>query len=249
MGKYIDAEKLKAHIQYLIKKDNYELFDVPELLSFIDSLQQEEVDMGEISDGYHTFNELYYYRMLYNAAFFNLLPKEWVHKSKKHHTGEECFGGGWFIVMANLPTGQISNHYELKDWDLFQVPEKEFADEWDGHTPQEAAERLYKYLQQEQLDIDKIKREWYNKGYLEGRKNAHIPARELGLPKSWDFQQEQPEVDLEKEFVDFLEKENAYVDDNNKISYYNGSSFDHTCDIYPIARHFYELGLNARKEE
>lgn len=104
--------------------------------------------MGEISDGYHTFNELYYYRMLYNAAFFNLLPKEWVHKSKRHHTGEECFGGGWFIVMANLPTGQISNHYELKDWDLFKVPEKEFADEWDGHTPQEAAERLHKYLQQ-----------------------------------------------------------------------------------------------------
>lgn len=111
-------------------------------------------DMGDISDGYHTFNELYYYRMLYNAAFFNLLPKEWVHKSKRHHTGEECFGGGWFIVMANLPTGQISNHYELKDWDLFQIPEKEFADEWDGHTPQEAAERLHRYLQQEHPEVD-----------------------------------------------------------------------------------------------
>lgn len=110
--------------------------------------------MGEVSDGYHTFNELYYYRMLYNAAFFNLLPKEWVHKSKRHHTGEECFGGGWFIVMAELPTGQISNHYELKDWDLFQVPEKEFADKWDGHTPQEAAERLHKYLQQEWSKVD-----------------------------------------------------------------------------------------------
>ena len=109
--------------------------------------QSEPQDKGEISDGYHTFNELYYYRMLYNAAFFNMLPKEWVHKSKKHHDGEECFGGGWFIVMANLPTGQISNHYELKDWDLFQIPEKETADEWDGHTPQEAAERLRKYLQ------------------------------------------------------------------------------------------------------
>ena len=107
----------------------------------------EAEDKGEISDGYHTFNELYYYRMLYNAAFFNLLPKEWVHKSKKHHDGEECFGGGWFIVMAELPTGQISNHYELKDWDLFQIPEKEIADKWDWHTPQEAAERLHKYLQ------------------------------------------------------------------------------------------------------
>ena len=114
--------------------------------------QKKPEDIGEISDGYHTFNELYQYRMLYNAAFFNLLPKEIVYKSKRHHDGKECFGGGWFIVMANLPTGQISNHYELKDWDLFQIPEKEIADEWDGHTPQEAAERLHKYLLEKQAE-------------------------------------------------------------------------------------------------
>jgi len=154
--KYIDADKLKYEIKrrklsnYYTDTDDYET----ELFEIIDSLQQEQTDMGEVSDGYHTFNELYCYRMLYNAAFFNLLPRGWVHKSKRHHTGEECFGGGWFIVMANLPTGQISNHYELKDWDLFQVPEKEFADEWDGHTPQEAAERLHRYLQQEQQEVD-----------------------------------------------------------------------------------------------
>lgn len=166
--KLIDAGKLKTEIERRIKnaescpfieaefgaekRREGKILGYKEILSLIDSLQQEQTDMGEVSDGYHTFNELYYYRMLYNAAFFNLLPKEWVHKSKRHHTGEECFGGGWFIVMANLPTGQISNHYELKDWDLFQVPEKEFADEWDGHTPQEAAERLHKYLQQEQQE-------------------------------------------------------------------------------------------------
>ena len=119
--------------------------------------QGEPQDKGEISDGYHTFNELYYYRMLYNAAFFNMLPKEWVHKSKKHNDGEECFGGGWFIVMANLPTGQISNHYEIKDWDLFQIPEKEIADKWDGHTPQEAANRLHKYLLEEQESCEQKK--------------------------------------------------------------------------------------------
>ena len=57
------------------------------------------------------------------------------------------------------------------------------------------------------------------------------------------------DVDLVEEFADFLEKENAYVDDNNVISYYNGSSFNHTCDIYPIAKHFFELGLKAQKGE
>lgn len=162
--KYIPVEKLIAEIERQQRRltllSNTKQVDIRRdcalqngaysyILNIITSLQQEQ-DMGEVSDGYHTFNELYYYRMLYNAAFFNLLPKEWVHKSKRHHTGEECFGGGWFIVMANLPTGQISNHYELKDWDLFKVPEKEFADEWDGHTPQEAADRLYEYLQRKE---------------------------------------------------------------------------------------------------
>lgn len=66
----------------------------------------EKLDMGNVSDGYHTFNELYRYRMLYNAAFFNELAKGDVKvcKSHKHYDGEECFGGGWFIVMAELPT-------------------------------------------------------------------------------------------------------------------------------------------------
>ena len=104
-------------------------------------------DLGELNDGFHTFNELYDYRMLYNAALFNLLPKEIVHKSKKHHDGQECFGGWGFIVMAELPTGQISNHYAMEYWDLFKIPEKEIADEWDGHTPKEAAERLKKYIE------------------------------------------------------------------------------------------------------
>ena len=44
------------------------------------------VNSGEKSDGYHTFNELYEYRLLYHASFFNELAKQNlydVHKSKK----------------------------------------------------------------------------------------------------------------------------------------------------------------------
>jgi hypothetical protein len=100
---------------------------------------------GETSDGYHTFNELYAYRKAYNALLFN----EWaarglydVHKSWRHSDGEPCFGGGWFIVVAQTPTGQISNYYQTDDWSLFQVPERERGAEWDGHTPQIALERL-----------------------------------------------------------------------------------------------------------
>lgn len=101
-------------------------------------------DTGQISDGYHTFDELYEYRMLYNAH----AVKGWlfsgydVVKSWRHADGEECFGGGWFIVTAKLPTGQVSNHYEAKHWDLFHCPALDLPPEWDGHTPQQAAQRL-----------------------------------------------------------------------------------------------------------
>lgn len=112
---------------------------------------------GETSDGYHTFNELYHYRMLYHAAFVNTLQQfdaEFVKeptttvKSWKHSDGELCFGGGWFIVVTTLPTGQISNHYEEQHWDLFQVPEVELPPAYDRHTPAEAADRLARYVRQ-----------------------------------------------------------------------------------------------------
>lgn len=187
MNKYIDTDKLitiieerKAQQDQWINRYHDPINqgisnELTEILSIIESLQQKQ-DIGEVSDGYHTFNELYYYRILYNAAFFNLLPKNMVHKSKRHHTGEECFGGGWFIVMANLPTGQVSNHYELKDWDLFRVPEKEVADEWDGHTPQEAAKRIYEYLQQEQPFP-----RWIHANYSDKPEIRHSPSGDLYL--------------------------------------------------------------------
>lgn len=104
------------------------------------------LDTSLISDGYHTFGELYDFRKVYNAALFNQWAKSSlyeVHKSYKHFDGELCFGGGWFIVVAVLPSGQISNHYKNEDWDLFRFQEVEKAlYEFDGHTPADVLERL-----------------------------------------------------------------------------------------------------------
>jgi hypothetical protein len=101
----------------------------------------------EISDGWHTFGELYEYRKVYNALLFNEWAKQGkydVHKSKKHNDGEPCFDGEYFIVVAILPTGQISNHYKMEDWNLFHVPVTEKAKyPFDGHTPQDALKRMY----------------------------------------------------------------------------------------------------------
>jgi len=91
----------------------------------------------------------------------------------------------------------------------------------------------------------------YEEGLKEGRligyKDALYKIDTLEV-KEVDLEKEL-EVDLLQEFNDFLERENAYVDDDCAIFYYNGSTFNHTCDIYPIAKHFYELGLKAQKGE
>lgn len=108
---------------------------------------------GSVSDGYHTFDELYYYRLCYNAALINSLvklinenPAKYkdikVCKSKKHFGGEPCYGGGWFIVMISTPWGQISNHYKLEYWDMFQCPVTKVSWKWDGHGMKEAMQRL-----------------------------------------------------------------------------------------------------------
>lgn len=105
---------------------------------------------GQVSDGHHTFKELYEYRLLYNAALFN----EWaahglydVHKSTLHHDGTVPFGDPkWFIVVAELPNGQISNHYRMDDWDLFDIPGRVLPNVYDGHTPAVVAQRLRDFL-------------------------------------------------------------------------------------------------------
>lgn len=134
-----------------VKRINSKILDLPS-----DSI-------GKVSDGCHTFDELYEFRKVYNAALFNEwassmatnprwikedgqpvhLPKYDVHKSWRHNDGELCFGGGWFIVVAMLPTGQISNHYKAEDWGLFRIPEAEKAKyEFDGHTGKDVLDRL-----------------------------------------------------------------------------------------------------------
>ena len=105
-------------------------------------------------DQYHTMEELYLYRMLYNALAANALnegSKIRATKSWRHHDGELCFGGGWFIVTIDLSTSteqnkQITNHYKSEYWDLFQIPERPVADPWNGHTPAEGAEDLHAFL-------------------------------------------------------------------------------------------------------
>ena len=69
--------------------------------------------MGEVSDGYHTFNELYDHR----AKLFSVIcnsNKGLAWKSKLHDTGDMY--DGMFIVGINTPEGPATYHYMPKPW-------------------------------------------------------------------------------------------------------------------------------------
>lgn len=100
---------------------------------------------SEISDGYHTFGELYDHRRALTAVLAASAASagdSW--RSKAHHPDDDpMFEGGYFIVGIDLPgVGPITYHYKLKHWDDFAaVPELEHAPKWDGATPADTVTR------------------------------------------------------------------------------------------------------------
>lgn len=97
--------------------------------------------------------ELYEFRLLYNACLFNMWHTHnvvEVYKSRRHDDGELCFDGEYFIVVALLPTGQITNHYPITHWELFKIPTyNKVKDKYDGHTSKDVLNRLMGFCEYE----------------------------------------------------------------------------------------------------
>lgn len=98
-------------------------------------------DIGDLSDGFHTFNSLYYQRMMLFATIVKQ-NKDKAWKSLRHEDGELCFGGGWFVVGIDTPEGSYTYHYEDNYFSLFDCEELECGKHWDGHTEKDVTRLL-----------------------------------------------------------------------------------------------------------
>ncbi|MHB9161698.1 MAG: WDGH domain-containing protein [Nitrosotalea sp.] len=104
-------------------------------------IQKEHLDTNLISDGYHTFGELYDHRIALFIALCNMIPlNSW--KSKKHYDGSTM--EGWFIAGIGKTKGhQITYHLPLDKWsDLRSIPFDKAPAKWDGHTSKDVIKRL-----------------------------------------------------------------------------------------------------------
>ncbi len=113
-------------------------------------------DSMEVSDGYHTFDELYEHRVTLFIAFCKLYEGHvapavfataagrtrdaW--RSKLHSDGTSY--EGWFILGINKEEGkQITYHLPMSRWEETDFAETlEKAPEFDGHTSADVLERI-----------------------------------------------------------------------------------------------------------
>ena len=98
-------------------------------------------EIDDVSDGFHTFRQLYYQRMMLFATIVKQ-NKSRAWKSLRHEDGELCFGGGWFIVGVDTPEGSYTYHYEDNYFSLFDCVELERGKHWDGHTEKDVTRLL-----------------------------------------------------------------------------------------------------------
>ena len=133
-----------------MSEKRFEFYSDEDLVGVLDTVTGKTFNSFEIVDKLNEqqdlIEELYDFRLTYNALLFN----EWaenqkyeVYKSRRHNDGELCFDGEYFIVVAQLPTGQVTNHYHIRHWDMFKINEYEKVNEdFDGHTPSDVITRL-----------------------------------------------------------------------------------------------------------
>lgn len=115
-----------------------------------------EMDTNHVSDGYHTFGELYEHRIVIYIALCRIYEhhcsdtqwkttegrKNFVWKSRAHSDGSVW--DGWFIMGIGRTKGeQITYHLPESKWNDCAFAETlDKAPEWDGHTSADVLERL-----------------------------------------------------------------------------------------------------------
>lgn len=105
-----------------------------------------------VSDGYHTFDELYDHRITLFLALCRQVANQpyddgsfSVWRSKYHYDGELCFGTGtqYALGIGKNKGQQITYHIPIERWNETDFAETlDKAPEWDGHTSADVLERL-----------------------------------------------------------------------------------------------------------
>jgi hypothetical protein len=105
--------------------------------------QKRAIDTNQISDGYHTFGELYEHRIVLWMALCRLCSElgDNVWKSKLHSDGSSF--DGWFVLgITNNLGQQMTYHLPNEYWDQCDFNVLDKSPEFDGHSSKDVLERI-----------------------------------------------------------------------------------------------------------
>ena len=97
----------------------------------------------EVSDSYHSFDELYAHRIM---LFLTLMKLNKEISWKTRLDTEENNISGWFIGGIELPVGQITYHIPDEFWDVLSDVKEIEKSLWDGHDSNDVVKRLNSWM-------------------------------------------------------------------------------------------------------
>lgn len=110
----------------------------------------EEVESDKLSDGYHTFGELYEHRVELFITLCRIIESnlkiqsdgKGIWRSKYHSDGSSF--DGWFIMgIFTISGAQISYHLPISKWEWTSFAKTlDKAPDFDGHTSKDVLTRL-----------------------------------------------------------------------------------------------------------
>ena len=145
--------------------------------------------LGQVTDGYHTFDELYEHRhMLWIMVCKRYGSMAW--RARKHSDGSMY--EGWFVLgLGAAPGRQLTYHLPLRLWDLCDgIIELSQAPEFDGHTSNDVLGRLKAIL----MGDEPLEYKWQR---LESSLEETAEELKHSIDKCDDFTEEL--LDLEEE--------------------------------------------------
>src|SRR5574344_1249698 len=116
--------------------------EIKQLNDYIKTIKNNGAEVKEISDGYHTFKELYDERRSLFCALCNAYPNN-AWKSKKHYddVNDPMFNCD-FIAGISTEDGMITYHFKLEYWDDFLIKEIPYAPKYNGYSSDDVMYRL-----------------------------------------------------------------------------------------------------------
>lgn len=131
--------KCKVALEHVTYKVQYQVAE-EKAVDAISSIDAMPTTIGQISDGYHTFDELYEHRI---ELWIKLCHGSYGAWRTQTHSDGSCWEG-WFVLGLGREQGkQITYHLPMSRWgDCAWADTLEIAPEFDGHTSADVLERL-----------------------------------------------------------------------------------------------------------